>query len=117
MKLDELTIGELKEAKALLSSGCMKPQRETGGEVRIVVLQRGWVVVGRFYQKGSKCRVENGYVIRRWGTSEGLGQLATQGPLTETKLEPTPTIRFHELTIVQSIDCVEEKWRAKSPRA
>jgi hypothetical protein len=85
--------------------------------VRIVVLQRGWVVIGRYFQSGSKCRIENGYVIRRWGTSEGLGQLAVEGPLAETKLEKTPTIRFHELTIVQQIDCEEKKWLKHCPVA
>lgn len=84
--------------------------------VRIIVLQRGWVVVGRFLQSGSKCCIENGYVIRRWGTSKGLGQLAIEGPLEETKLEKTPTIRFHELTIVQQIDCEEKKWAKHCPQ-
>ena len=114
MNIDELTLGQLKEVKSLCG---VKPVKEVGGDVKIVILQRGWVVVGRFFQKGSKCRVENGYVIRRWGTTEGLGQLATNGPQPETKLEPTPTMRFHELTVVQTIDCGEAVWAKHSPQA
>lgn len=110
MNLDELTLGQLKEIKTLcgISDSAAK---EIGSAVKIVVLQRGWVVVGCFFQSGSKCKVENGYVIRRWGTTEGLGQLATKGPQSETKLELTPTMRFHELTMIQTIDCEDSKWK------
>ena len=75
----------------------------------IVILQRGWVFVGDFSQEGFECKLTNASCIRRWGTTEGLGQLATQGPLEGTKLEPTPEITFHELTVIAKIKC-SEKW-------
>jgi hypothetical protein len=116
MNLDELTLGQLKEIKSLCGIS-ESTTKETGSVIKIVVLQRGWVVVGRYVQNGSNCKVVNGYVIRRWGTNEGLGQLATEGPQSETKLEPTPTIRFHELTVIQTIDCEDSKWAKHCPQA
>ncbi len=82
-----------------------------GEEVRIVILQRGWVVIGRFYQNGHDCWIEKGYVIRSWGTTKGLGQLAIEGKQTDTVLDPVPLMKFHELTIVASMICDKEKWK------
>ncbi|MDA8156270.1 MAG: hypothetical protein M0Z52_07440 [Actinomycetota bacterium] len=81
---------------------------------RIVILQRGWVFVGDFEQKGSYCTLKNAAVVRRWGTTRGLGELAQRGPLQHTVLDPSPDIRFHELTAIATIDCVEEAWKSAS---
>ena len=83
------------------------------GNVKIVILQRGWVKVGRFYQDGVNCRLENCATIRSWGTTKGLGEIAIGGPTSKTILDPEPTCRFHELTVIATIDCVEEKWANK----
>ncbi len=74
----------------------------------IVILQRGWIVVGDFTQEGSQCVMRNGSVIRRWGTTKGLGELAVKGPLPETKLDPIPETTFHELTVIARIACSAE---------
>lgn len=77
----------------------------------IVVLQRGWVIVGDFQQEGTQCSVKNGAVVRRWGTSQGLGELAHKGPLGETVLDPLNyPARFHELTVVFRLECNPETW-------
>ena len=81
------------------------------GLTKIVILQRGWVVVGKFYQSGSNCWIENGYVIRKWGTTKGLGELAIKGKLSDTILDPVPKTEFHQLTIVAAILCDQEKWK------
>ncbi len=87
--------------------------RAATGTIRIVILQRGWVMVGRFSQNGSECTLENASVVRIWGTTKGLGELAINGPLSGTKLDPCPTVKFHELTVIATINCVEEKWQSK----
>lgn len=79
-------------------------------DVRIVILQRGWVVVGKFSQNGSECRLDQAAVIRRWGTNKGLGQLAAEGPQPNTILDKCPPVRFNELTVIATIDCEESKW-------
>ena len=81
-------------------------------DVRIVILQRGWVAVGRFSQNGEQCRLDQAAVIRRWGTNKGLGQLAADGPQLATVLDKCPPIRFHELAVIAMIDCEEAKWSA-----
>lgn len=80
---------------------------------RIIILNRGWVAVGDFWQNGANCMLENASIIRKWGTTKGLGEIAEDGPTTKTILDPCPTIRFHELCIVASIDCKEEAWKKK----
>jgi hypothetical protein len=79
---------------------------------QIVILQRGWVVVGDFAQSGSQCSIKNGHVVRRWGTTKGLGELATEGPRTNTVLDPIPEMTFHELTIVGRLAC-SDKWSSQ----
>ena len=81
-------------------------------DVRIVILQRGWVFVGVFSQEGSKCSLDNGFNIRIWGTSKGLGELVN-GPLSNTKCDPIPHIEFHELTIVATLKVNASKWKLK----
>ena len=87
------------------------PEKSSGGRVRIVILQRGWVKVGRFYQDGHNCRLEECSTIRIWGTTKGLGEIAVGGPTTKTVLDHQPTCYFHELTIIAMLDCEEEKWK------
>jgi hypothetical protein len=79
--------------------------------IRIVVLQRGWVVVGRVAEESDKeLRIEKSSVIRRWGTTKGLGELAANGPTNNTVLDPCGTVRAHPLAVVMQIDCAEGKW-------
>lgn len=85
-------------------------------DLRIVVLQRGWVLVGEFSQLKENCTLENAAVVRIWGTTKGLGQLAVEGPTSSTKLDPCPTVNFHELTAVFTLDCKEEAWSGKLGR-
>ena len=63
------------------------PNKNLSKDVRIVILQRGWVAVGRFSQDGSACVLEQASIIRKWGTEKGLGQLVS-GPLANTTLDP-----------------------------
>jgi len=78
--------------------------------VRIIILQRGWVAVGCFQQDGDDCVLASASIIRTWGTTKGLGEIATGGPTSKTVLDPAGTIRFHQLVIVASLDCTTDKW-------
>jgi hypothetical protein len=83
----------------------------TKNPTKIVILQRGWAMVGRLERNGSECKLTNASVIRRWGTSNGLGQLAAEGPLENTKLDPcNGAVEFDYLTVIATIECNEEKW-------
>jgi len=83
----------------------------TKSEIKIVILQRGWVVIGRYSEEeNDMCVLVDAYVIRTWGTTKGLGELAIEGKKTNTTLDKTGVVRFHKLTTVGIIDCVESKW-------
>lgn len=76
----------------------------------IVILQRGWVFVGDLTKNGEEFTLSNAQNIQRWGTTEGLGQLALSGPTSATVLKPAGTVRFHELTVVARLDVDDSKW-------
>jgi hypothetical protein len=78
---------------------------------KIVVLEHGWVVVGQLEKDGEWFLLINGSVIRRWGTTMGLGELAQKGILPDTKLEPLPLTKFHQDQVIMIINCSEEKWK------
>lgn len=79
-------------------------------EIKIAILQRGWVYVGRFERNGSDCKLTNAKNIRRWGTTKGLGEIAQNGPTSNTVLDDYGTVEFDYLTVVNLISCSQEKW-------
>ena len=79
--------------------------------VRIVVLQRGWVVVGYYAEDGDRVTIERAKIIRRWGTTKGLGELAT-GPVSESVLDPAGLVESHRLGVVLTIACDADAWKA-----
>lgn len=111
MKIDDLTIGEAKQLAAMLGSAPSTNQPVVNGDFRIVILQRGWVFVGKFYQNGDDCRIEDAHCIRVWGTTKGLGELAISGPLKDTKLDPSGVIRFNKFSVVGTLDTEAKKWK------
>jgi len=78
--------------------------------VAIVVCDRGFVLVGRITVSDSYVTISPCSTVRRWGTSRGLGEIASGGPTDKTVLDPQPTTRVHELQVVQIIDCEDSKW-------
>lgn len=84
---------------------------EISGDVKIVILQRGWSMVGRFERTGSDCKLHDASVIRVWGTTKGLGEIAKDGPTSTTKLDKcNGLVEFDYLTVVASISCDSKKW-------
>ncbi len=80
--------------------------------IKICILQRGWVVIGRFSKdEGGNFTIESPcYVIRKWGTTGGLGQLAAEGPLAETKLDKTPEITGFRDSVIFTIAVDDDRW-------
>ena len=64
----------------------------------IVIGNRANIVVGDLVISGSTGYLTNASVIRRWGTSEGLGQLALHGAQEGTKLDACGEFEFELLT-------------------
>ena len=85
---------------------------EHQGEYKIMILQRGWVMVGKLERNGSECKLHNASVIRSCGTSKGLGEIATEGPKSGTKLDKCGgLVEFDYLTVVASIAINEAAWK------
>jgi hypothetical protein len=87
--------------------------KENDSPIKIVILQRGWIMVGRFICKGSECKLSSASVIRSWGTTKGLGEIAENGPTGTTKLDKCfGLVEFDYLTVVATISCNEKKWES-----
>lgn len=80
----------------------------------ILVCNNGFVLIGRvkddpneyLFWKLSDCGV-----IRRWGTSAGLGQLAFDGIQTETIIDPEPDdTTVLKTDVKRKIPCLSAKW-------
>jgi hypothetical protein len=80
--------------------------------VRILVLDRGFVVVGRvsphrelaFHWLVSPCRT-----IRVWGTTNGLSELQG-GPLSGTVLDPPCVAEVPWRAVIKMMAVEEDKW-------
>ena len=86
---------------------------EQSGDIRIVILQRGWVFVGNFKKiSDSECILTNAKNYRYQKSGQGFGYVAKHGPTSDCKLDPCEMpVRFHPLTIVATIDCESSKWK------
>ena len=85
---------------------------QPSGPIKIVILQRGWVMVGLFEKFGNGCKLHNASVIRSWGTTKGLGEIAMGGPTPNTKLDKCGgLVEFDYLTVVAAVSCEESKWK------
>jgi hypothetical protein len=83
---------------------------EYTGDIKIVVLQRGWVYIGRFERNGNDCKLHNAYNIRKWGTTKGLPELVN-GAISNTVLDKCEgVIEFDWLTVVHTITVNQSKW-------
>lgn len=83
----------------------------TGGDAKIVILQRGWIYVGRLTKDGNLCKLHNAHNIRTWGTTKGLPELV-HGPTSSTKLDKCEgVVEFDWLTVVHTITVNPEKWK------
>lgn len=100
--------------KNIIVDGVESAPVSKGDDIRIVILQRSWAMVGRFERYASDCKLHDASVIRRWGTTNGLGQIAKDGPTDETILDKcNGEVCFDYLTVVATIQCDENKWKTK----
>ena len=84
------------------------------GDLKIVILDRGHVLVGNVKIDGDWIETTNASVIRRWGTTRGLGEIAMNGPTKETILDPIGTVRSPVRALIGLVDCEAGKWPTTS---
>lgn len=110
MNIDDLTLGQIKEIAAIFPKAKSTPTQEP--KLQIAVLDRGWVYVGRCQIENGFLIIENAACIRKWGTTKGLGELAANGPLPETKLDKAGIVRCPLDGMKHLIDVEESKWNS-----
>ena len=100
---------------ATLKKGCDCCTHESKGEKSslknpyIVVLQRGWVVIGDLVEAKDKIVLTRAAVLSYWGTTKGLGELVA-GPTSKTKLEPCGSTEFTIGAQIMRIPVLHEAW-------
>lgn len=78
-----------------------------GTRRQIVIGDRGWVWVGDVSREGDDYVIRNAQCIRIWGTTQGLGELATKGKTSKTVLDPAGTIMVPVCATVARYDVKE----------
>lgn len=78
--------------------------------IQIVVLNRGWIVVGNVEEKNGKTYIRNPSIIRNWGTTQGLGELAMRGKLPNTILDKCLDITVDTANVIFVMNCDQSKW-------
>ena len=71
----------------------------------IVILDRGFVYVGSCRKDGDVLCIDGAKNIRRWGTTNGLGELRN-GPLATTVLDVVGTVLAPWHSVQHLIPCV-----------
>ena len=118
--IDTLTIGEAREAvqrgkeieKILGSKECSKPSpsnRSTDHGLQIIILDRGYVYVGNVSIDDNWVLITTARNVRRWGTTKGLGELAANGPLKDSIIDPVGTVRAPLRALIGLIECEASK--------
>ena len=82
---------------------------------QIVVLDRGFVYVGRVKWQYNIWTITDAKCIRKWGTTKGLGELVN-GPTPETILDTVGTVHVPEHSLIHLIDVVESAWTTRGER-
>lgn len=83
-------------------------------DMRIVILQRGWVFIGAYEKlSDTECVLTEAKNYRYQGSGKGYGYVALHGPTSKCILDPCELpVRFHPLTVVATLDCDGAAWRA-----
>ncbi len=81
-------------------------------ELCIVVIDNGFIFVGNCSTNEKWVYITEARPVIRWGTKEGLSQLANNGPLKNTKLgeEQKTTNKTPISRLLNIIPCNRDKW-------
>ena len=79
--------------------------------IQIVVIEAANLLVGEVAVGNSVVTVTNASVIRRWGTTKGLGEIAMGGPTKETILDKLGIAHVQLSKVLFIIDCEQSKWK------
>lgn len=81
--------------------------------MNIYVMTNGFIVCGqpREAGPGAILTLDNCGVVRRYGTTKGIGELAERGPLGETVIDSEPDgTTVNMLYVMRVLPCNEPAW-------
>ena len=111
---EDMTVREL---VALLDAvppkvAAMPTGEPVGDPFKIVVLDRGFVYVGRTVIGEQWVRILDARNIRVWGTSNGLGELALHGPIAgKTVLDSVGVVTAPLRAVIHLVDTEGRLWK------
>ena len=80
--------------------------------IQLIVVDNGFVYVGNIHYEDGFYVVTNGFNVRKSGTTRGFGELAFNGPLADSELDPCPPVLVPEGRMCHLIGCSAGKWAA-----
>lgn len=105
---------KLQEAIATIAQAAKQlDEPKSSADIKIVVLDRGFVYVGCATIEGEFIVIRNAHNIRVWGTRKGLGELVN-GPTKSTTLDVVGTIKAPLRALISIIDTKEGAWKLNS---
>ena len=104
---ETITIDDVKYVRADAVNDASKYE----GEIKIVVLDRGFVYLGEVEETENYIVIRNAKNIRIWGTTKGLGELVN-GPLSKTRLDKVGTVRAPNRALISLIDVEQSAWKS-----
>lgn len=78
--------------------------------MQIICCHRGFVFVGMVADSELEVVIRQASCVRKWGTTSGIGEIASNGPTEKTVLDFAGTVRVHPLSVVCRIDCEADRW-------
>lgn len=86
-------------------------QPELSGEHQIVIVEGRWNFVGHTqWLENGMLRITGASVIRYWGTTKGLGEIAMGGPTSKTLLDRCGTLTIPAHAVIALMDTNAGKW-------
>ena len=77
---------------------------------QIFVVMQGFVLLAEgAAREGDEWHLANASVVRRWGTTRGLGQIALTGPTEDTVLDPCGVVTVPAHQVLMRINCTYEE--------
>lgn len=71
----------------------------------IVIAQARWIFIGDMERTADGIKLTDTSVIRYWGTTAGLGQIALTGVTSKTILDPCGTVVIPTTSVIGIIEC------------
>ena len=95
--------------KELMINGELWIRAADCGEIKIVVLERGFVYVGRCHTEDDQVTIYGARSLIRWGTTAHLGELA-HGPTPKTMLGESCTVQAQRTQVLHTIEVEQDAW-------